>query len=206
MEKPPVEYPVNTLAPHLISEQIRAHLFLCYWQMFTEGRLKSYMCLTSSWDHRVRIREHQNIPKEARKSETLHCWQGDATVSLAFICSSNCGPRRWVSACYTHLFNLLKSHVERRTSSECFYTFTVAGKNISLKSTCSMYASHFESGLLKGKFTAWHWEWKNREKNPYWHIKLDMSAGPPETAITLLHLLRTDYGRKHWVLPGNSTC
>lgn len=48
VEKPPVEYPVNTLAPHLISEQIRAHLFLCYWQMFTEGRLKSYMCLTSS--------------------------------------------------------------------------------------------------------------------------------------------------------------
>lgn len=206
MENPPVEYPVNTLTPHLILEQIRAHLFPHNWQMLTEGRLKSYMCLTSSWHHQVSLREHQNIPKEARRTERLHCWRGDTMASLAFICSSNCGSRSWVSDCYIHLFNLLKSHVERRTSSQCFYTFTVAGENISLKSTCSIYPSHFESGLLKGKFTAWHQEWKNREKNPYWHIKLDMFAGPPEIAITLLQLLWMDYSRKHWLLPGNSTC
>lgn len=48
VENPPVEYPLNTLTPHLISEQTRAHLFLHYWQMFTGGRLKSYTCLTSS--------------------------------------------------------------------------------------------------------------------------------------------------------------
>lgn len=47
---------------------------------------------------------------------------------------------------------------------------------------------------------------KNWEKNPYWHIKLNMFAGPPETAITLLQPLWTDYSRKHWLLPGNSTC
>ena len=37
----PVAHPVNTLTPHFISEQVRAHLFLHYWQMFTKGRQKT---------------------------------------------------------------------------------------------------------------------------------------------------------------------
>lgn len=206
MENLPVQYPGNMHMPHLVSKQIWAHLFIHYWQMLTEGKLKSYMCLTRSWHHQVNFREHQSIPKEARSAEMLCGWLGNTTGSLAFLCSRKCGPYSWVSFCYIHLFNLLKSHVERRISSECFYTFTVAGKYISLKFTCSIYPSHFESGLLKGKFTAWHQEWKNRKKNPYWHIKLDMFAGPPEIAITVLQLLWTDYREKHWLLPGNSTC
>lgn len=164
------------------------------------------MCLTSGWHHWVNTREHQSIPKEARRDEMLHCWQGGNMVSLAFICSSKWGPYRWVSFCYIHFFFLTCWKVMWRTSSECFYTFTVAEKYISLRSTCSIYPSHFESGLLKGKFTAWHQEWKNRQKNPYWHIKLDMFAGPPEIAITVLQLLWMDYGEEHWLLPGNSTC
>lgn len=167
-ENPPVEYLANTLTPDLISEQIWVHLFLHYWQMFTEGRLKRNMCLTSRCYHQVSIRGHQNIPKETRRTETLHCWWGNTMASLVFNCTSNCGSCSWISVCCIHLFNLLKSHVER-TSSECFYTFTVAGKNISLKSTCSIYPSHFEPGLLKGKFSAWHWEWKNREKSLLTH-------------------------------------
>lgn len=204
VENLPVEYPANTLNSTSDMGQIWAYLLLHRWQMFTKGRLKSYICLISSW-YQVSIREHQNIPKEVKRTETLPCWQSDTLGSLAFICSSNCGSRSSVSVCYIHLFNLLK-YVERRTSSECFYTFTVAGKNISLKTTCSIYPSHFESGLLKGKFTTWHWEWKNRKKNPSWHIKLDMFAGPPEIAIILLQLLWMDYSRKHWLLPGNFTC
>lgn len=83
----------NTLTPPLILGQIWAYMFLHYRQIFTEERLNIYSYLTSSWYHQVSTREHQNIPKEDRKTETLHCRWGDALVSLAFVCSSNCGSR-----------------------------------------------------------------------------------------------------------------
>lgn len=99
--KPTWEYPVNTLTPHLNSEQIWAHLFLHYWQMSTKEGLKGCMCLTS-WYHWLSIREYQNIPK-VRRTETLHCWQGDTTVSSAFICSSDCGTWSWVHLLHTFI-------------------------------------------------------------------------------------------------------
>lgn len=97
-----VKYPVNSRTPRLIWEKIRAHLFLLYLQMFTKGRPRSYTCFTSSW-YWVSIKEHQNIPKEARRTEMLRWWWRDTMVSFAFICSSNYGSSSWVSVCYIHL-------------------------------------------------------------------------------------------------------
>lgn len=202
----PVESPVNMHMPHLVSEQIWAHLFIHYRQMLTEGKLKA-TCVSPAVD--ITESTQENTRASPKKPEGMkRCIAGEEAPWSAWHLSVPVNEDRigeYLSATYIY-FNLLKSHVEKRTNSECFYTFTVAGKYVSLRSTCSIYPSHFASGLLKGKFTAWHQEWKNRQKNPYWHIKLDMFAGPPEIAITVLQLLWMDYGEKHWLLPGNSTC
>lgn len=66
----PMESPVNMHTPHLVSEQIWAHLFIHYQQMLTEGRLKA-TCVLPAVD--ITESTQENTRASPKKPEGMKC-------------------------------------------------------------------------------------------------------------------------------------
>lgn len=71
----PVESPVNMHMPHLVSEQIWAHLFIHYRQMLTEGKLKA-TCVSPAVD--ITESTQENTSASPKKPEGMkRCIAGE---------------------------------------------------------------------------------------------------------------------------------